>query len=382
MNLDKTLTDMVSDLLKKKSLPNEPQISFVQRKTKLEESIFGGEQEWSLDLSNNQVLSVEEREKNYNWCLEKMLKLSDHTPNFNRLDGRVQLLNGGMRYKDQIGVFESCLPETLTMLDLLRYERAEEREVFELAKKVGIEKVYKTTRGMQGNEEKSAGAHQSIFGRIAKTEAAHAPLLLWSVVEKLITGSGYLHPNGEYSVTQRADFITCAIKNGSTDGDRPLLNLRGESLSAANERHRFHHISNDASISDWAIANKYELWRCVLQLAAVGKLPNIPYWSNGNYDQAVRDLKQLSDHHLNPGNWILQGTPVEFRSVLAVLDKYHEVMRIELYGQNSFTDSVIDKLHEIKSGLRKIHTDRYALFGSVDWVTRLWFIENGMSNFD
>ena len=148
------------------------------RKIILEQRVFGSEHEWSLDLSNDSKKNRDDIDDDYRKIMHNILKASRiKCPNIGPdmdNENEIFLFNGGLRYKEQVGLLESCSPEENNVLDLIRHERAEEIEIAELAKAAGVDKVYKTTCGYDCDRLESAGSHQNLSCRL--------PLRLKSVI--------------------------------------------------------------------------------------------------------------------------------------------------------------------------------------------------------
>lgn len=314
--------------------------------------VYGSEHELAVEFDDTDNISDEEERDAY---LEK--SIVDHTTP-----------NGGRVYVD-LKHLEMCTPETSNVLDAIRYEKAMERYCINLLGSTFKPRIYKTCR----DEKRSFGAHQNFLTTLRPTVNERKPLLLFSVVEKLLTGAGYQHPDGSYELSQRVPFIEQCL-NDDTRDRRALLNLREETLTDAKGFfYRFHHISNDPNMCERALALKMGLWDLVLTLAENALLPNIPY----DESKAVDDMKSICRKH---SNWTLEGTPQDYRRATDVLRAYHDVMKIEFTGQNALTDKLLLANDETLTLLERIEDEPYALAGKLDWVTKKMLTELCMGN--
>ncbi len=279
------------------------------------------------------------------------------------------LENGGVFYID-MGHLEGSTPECLDTRELIKQDRAMDL----LALKVFGDEYTSLIYKMNRDSKVSFGAHQSFSIKFQPSEETLEPLLLWAVVEKIITGAGYQYPDGQYEVSQRRSFMQQAFSSDAREvgKGRGLLNTREETLTGLHGWHRFHNISNDANMCQSALAMKQELMRCVLALYEAKLLPKISYYTDINCDLAVKDLDHICCKH---EDWTLEGTPADFRKVTSVLRTYEQVMRSELYGQDSFRNCVLDIFRDTIVKLERIKEEPYALAGRLDWVTKKYLIE-------
>ncbi len=335
------MKERIIELLKQRQQKHE------RKESVLENRLCGIEHEFAVILN-----AIEDDEKRDEY-LQDLIK------------GRHYFENGGETYID-LKHLEGCTPIVDNTLDLLRYEKAMEQQIFTLIDKNLNPMVYKTNR----DAKVSFGSHLNFSTTIVASEEARAPLLLWSVIEKVITGAGYHYLNGRYDLLQRRPFILEPFSNCTTQR-RALLNLRDQGDFAPWKR--FHHISNDGNMCESAVVLKTELWRCMLDLAEANLLPHIPY----DTQKAVSDMYSLSEQQ---AEWSLEGTPVEYRRLTDVYKKYCSAIKGELYGQNAFRDSVIDCFEETVKLLARIKEDPYALAGRLDWVTKKYLIEQYMTD--
>lgn len=267
--------------------------------------------------------------------------------------------NGGRVYLD-LKHLEACTPETSNIPDAIRYEKAMERYCVDYLSNKYKPRIYKISR----DDSVSFGAHQNYLTKLPPTAEERSSLILFSVVEKLITGAGYQHPNGSYDISQRMPFIKECL-NDDTRYQRPLLNLREERLTSAHGFYRFHHISNDPNMCEQALALKTGLWDLVLTLAENNLLPDISYDSS----KAVKDARTLCRKH---SEWTLKGVQMKATSVLQA---YHDVMKAEFAGQDTNTERLLDAFGETITLLDRIEHEPYALAGKLDWVTKKMMIE-------
>lgn len=317
------------------------------KKNSLTYSVFGTEHEFGLHMRGS------ENEKDHTAFLISMLPCERLLP------------NGGKVYID-LGHLEGCTPEVADIYDLIRYEKAIERICLEIL--CNDVQVTMFKNNVDSNEN-TYGSHENYSTRLPANPKIRSPLLLPSILQKIITGAGSIH-NGKYEITQRARFMEHPISQETTH-NRGILNTRDESLSADNNLlYRFHHISNDANMIESAIGLKaITSWTAII-LEENGLLPKIKY----NEKRAIGDLQKISSQ---TSNWFLEGTEQK-TGAIELMRRYHEVARQELYGLGSSFDYFIDLWGDTIKKLEKIDKYPNSLVGRLDWVTKKYILEELM----
>ncbi len=340
-------------------------------KVNFDGKVQGLEHEYAIEFPN-----IENEDERDRYICEKISQLNTiSSPAHNEsimLTGAYwrNLPNGGVIYCD-LEHLEGSTPECLDTRELIKQDRATDFLALNIFDDRDLSPlIYKMNR----DSRISFGAHQNFSTRFEPSELTLGPLLLWSVVEKIITGAGYQYPEGQFEISQRKNFIQRAFSLDTRAGvtGRGLMNTRNEPLTGLRGWYRFHHISNDANMCQSALAMKQELMQCVLALHENRLLPQIPYYAEKDCDFAITDLKNVCSQHQD---WTLDGTPKEYMKATSVLRKYEEVMRTEFYGQDSFRNLVLDLFRDTIYKLERIKNDPYTLAGRLDWVTKKYLIE-------
>ncbi|MBM3232749.1 hypothetical protein FJZ18_01115 [Candidatus Pacearchaeota archaeon] len=329
------------------------------------ERVEGFEHEYAIEF--DEIADKDERD---NYIVQKLRGAEGvNAPNVYGMPARHRF-NGGRVHIDMKHL-EGCTPEVTNTLDLLKYDRELDLFVLDLFGPAYKPRIYKMSRDAR---DTFGGLHRNIMTRLKPDVRDRESLLLWAVVEKVLNGTGYQNPDGQYELLQRRTYIGDALSDNSTGGkgSRPLLNLREERHCKVDGWYRFHDIAGDGNMNQVALALSQVLWKCVLQLAEEDKLPRIPYYSGKHSNEAVRDMDSICCRH---SDWTLKGTPLEFRSLTSVYREFYKVIRGELYGQNTFTDKIIDVFGDTIPALDNINNDPYALAGRLDWVGKKFMIE-------
>lgn len=247
------------------------------------------------------------------------------------------LRNGGLIYFESARLPEYCTPECLGPYDLLVWEKAGERLLYDLVRKKGLEVItnclreaktsgsgapfgvpkeaeiedfviLKKSRNIDGGTH---GAHENylikdlLFSQLVSgvTNASHI-LTSFLVTRQIFCGAGWLtsfcHEHREntdylshpvfYQISQRADFINLPF-GATTTSDRPIINTRDEPLSRITRR-RLHLIVGDANMSEWSLFLKIGVTSLVLTVLqeAPETFKNFPFFL---YDP-VSTIKDVS----------------------------------------------------------------------------------------
>ncbi len=272
----------------------------------------------------------------------------------------INFRNGGYAYKD-LDHPEVCIPETSNLRDAVVYEKATEQKCLEALNRGNLEKVTLYKNNIDG-EGRTFGGHENYLTSLRPNNREQ--LVLFGVVEKIITGAGKFSGNA-FEISQRASYIKQAIST-ETQNNRGILNIRPEKIELG--KYRLHHISNDSNMCPHAILLKKGMMYGMLLLAQNGMLPDIPYDSN----QAPEDIKALSRQ---TSDWIIQGASGKFCSGIEVLKFYQRAFREKIYGHESHLDYVIELMADTLNKLERIKNNPDALVGRLDWVTKRKLLE-------
>ena len=279
------------------------------------------------------------------------------------------LSNGGRFYNDHTHP-EFSTPESSSIMDLLRYDRAG-IDILLLAKKEreqslggsGLLSLYRNNTDYHGH---SYGCHENYllprdipFDRIVQ---GCVPFL---VARTVLLGAGkYGYESSEkrgsvrYQASQRSDFIETLV-SVDTMHCRPLVNSRDEPHADRNHFRRLHLILGDANMSEWQTAMKLGMTKMVLRdLILDGWDPEIalddPVESIRLVSKGLRDQPLL---RLQEGQW----------TALDILEYYVEALEKRSLDRDSEDRWV---LSEWKTAIEQFKSDPSLLSNRVDWIAK------------
>lgn len=190
------------------------------------------------------------------------------------------------------------------------------------------------------------------------------------IARTIMTGSGFLNEEGQYSLSQREKFMDFHISKCTTSG-RGIINTArdDEPLAECRKKYRFHLICGDANMCEDAIALKIGATELMISLIEDGLFPVIYY----DYNKTVNDLRGVS---AKTSDWRLEGMQKGSKFAVDFLNLCEERAREVYYGSNSETDALLDLWKNVNSGLASINTNPYYLFGKLDWTTKLFLLRD------
>lgn len=313
---------------------------------------------------------------------------------------RCFLKNGGLIYKD-MGAPEYCTPECSNPRELVAYDKAGERIVQELARKVsvlGSDKItiFKKSSDGWGNP---SGCHEnysvspSLWEELCNGDARDPKILAWTTflaVRQAFVGGGKV--GSEYpgmvcgfQMSQRSDHIV-AFRNNQTLDDRPLIQTRNEPLAHAGKVRRLHVICGDANLCETSNYLKVTLSAMMLMaleddFLAKRVLPVFPDNITVMLKRISRDIRLDRTYEVKKilGGEIVGSSRMTLVEILGsyveALDAYYE--QLSRWPTNSRDDAAFLRGMEIaKSVLAQLAGRRFQnLFGTLDWTTKLVLAE-------
>lgn len=302
------------------------------------------------------------------------------------------LTNGGRIYLD-VSRWEICTPEVTNLRDFLIWQRAMERII---TRSIEINPNLRVYKNNLDTPFKEPIFHQNTWGsHMNYTTSLHSAerfsLVLPTVLEKLLTGSGNLGSSGVFDISQRGNKVNNVhpdiTEQPNPEGDPEsrlfLLDGKDDHIELGKGKFLFHHTSNDSNMLDNAEWLKVGFMRNMICLAENGYLPLIGY----DPRQGIIDLRHLitirdirEDPSLTQGKWYIKSMPVEDRSALDLLKKYNDRARSELSGIDSETDFTIELTDYVISGLQRFGQDPNQLYGVLDWVTKRHLLTEKMKS--
>ena len=300
---------------------------------------------------------------------------SGHQLSLKELKSDLIITNGARLYNDHTHP-EYSTPEVFSLKDLITYDRAGERILFQCAQRRtrermdnGTVRLYKNNTDFEGH---SYGCHENyLIRRDIPFQVVIDSLVPFLVTRQIFAGSGKVGVEMDrcaepavFQLSQRSDFFEC-IASIDTMTRRPLVNTRDEPHADASVFRRLHLINGDANMSEYATSLKVGTMLLVLRLMEAN---NLPEWELADPVGAVkaisRDPKrswevELRDHH--------HTTAIEIQRAYLGRAKNMSL------GKDPETDWV---LGEWEATLTALEQDPKKLVGKCDWVTKQWLLED------
>ena len=293
------------------------------------------------------------------------------------------LFNGGRVYID-MGHLEYCTPECVTLLDILRYDRA------------GDALALRALRAMEMNESVSFvrnnidhytgatfGCHENYLVRRSAplTESNVLSLLTFLTLRLLFTGAGRVGSTqaaewraeisrpgyeGGFQMSQRADYINNDLYEW-VQFNRSIINTRDEPLGDPRKYRRLHLLHGDTNVLPTSLLLKVGTTALMLDLLEIDHLPKIVL------ADAVKTFRAIS--HQPEGPWEVKLADGRNGQAVELLEKFLEAAWKEFHGRDSETDTLLDIWG---STLKALSSEPKALIGKVDWITKQFLLEQFM----
>jgi proteasome accessory factor A len=205
---------------------------------------------------------------------------------FEEIKSDLVLSNGARFYNDHAHP-EYSTPECSSLREIVSQDIAGERILGECARRrtshlpAGQEaRIYKNNTDFVGH---SYGCHDNyLMDRDVPWDRIVRDVVPFLVTRQIFAGAGKLGLEGEdtaghpgiYQIAQRSDFfsVLCSI---DTMNRRPIVNTRDEPHADSRLYRRFHVITGDANMSQWATALKIGSTALVLELIELGHAPQL-----------------------------------------------------------------------------------------------------------
>jgi hypothetical protein len=290
------------------------------------------------------------------------------------------LFNGGRAYVD-MGHLEYCTPECLDLRDLITYDLAGDRLLNEALQGLGL-----TNRAgfVRNNIDHYSGAtfgcHENYLVRRSAplSERNVLAVLAFLTLRVLYTGAGRVgaslgaenrgdhlrdHANPHFQISQRADYINNELFEW-VQFNRAIINTRDEPLADARRFRRLHLLHGDTNVLPCTLALKIGTTSLILDLLEIDHLPAVCL------ADAVSTFRQLS--HQTTGRWEALLATGETVDAVELLGRFRAAAAAEFAGRDTETDEIL----RLWGGtLELLATDREALVGCVDWITKQWLLD-------
>ena len=290
------------------------------------------------------------------------------------------LFNGGRAYVD-MGHLEYCTPECLSLIDLLRYDRAGDSILLQALKDLRLaDQVSFIRNNIDHYSGATFGCHENYLVRRSapRTESNVLSLLAFLTLRQLYAGAGrvgatpgaelrgdLLRPGADshFQISQRADYINNDLFEW-VQFNRAIINTRDEPLADARKYRRLHLLHGDTSVLPTTLLLKAGTTSLVLDLLELDCMPRIVL------ADAVMTFRSMS--HQPEGPWLAPLADGRCEDAVELLSVYWETADHELRGRDEETNVVLDVWKETLAALA-FHPEK--LIGKVDWITKRWLFQ-------
>ncbi|MCF7764979.1 MAG: proteasome accessory factor PafA2 family protein [Verrucomicrobia bacterium] len=290
------------------------------------------------------------------------------------------LFNGGRAYVD-MGHLEICTPECLSLLDVLRYDRAGDAILVEATRSLGLsEHVGFIRNNIDHYSGATFGCHENYLVRRSAplTESNVLSLLAFLTLRQLYCGAGRVGStpgtdlrgdlekpgfNQHFQISQRADYINNDLFEW-VQFNRAIINTRDEPLADARKYRRLHLLHGDTSVLPTTLLLKVGTTSLALDLLEADRMPPMVL------DDAVHTFRGMS--HQPDGPWLAPLADGRTANAVELLFQFHEAARREFAGRDTETDVL---LQIWKETLEALETNSETLVGRVDWISKRWLFQ-------
>ena len=292
------------------------------------------------------------------------------------------LVNGGRLYLD-MGHIEYASPECVRLRDAVTYDLAGDALLLRALHEMGAaDRVSFIKNNIDHYTGATFGCHENYLMHRATQFApvVLGTLLSFLATRQLYTGAGRVgqaHPLAfdfeppsssapvQFQISQRADHIVNDIYQW-VQFNRAIINARDEPLADYRKFRRLHLLIGDSNMSPFATALKLGTTSCVLTLLEEGKFPR-----GLVLDDAVAATRNLSHHPDGP--WLVSLETGRNIDALEVQWRFLEAAGKHLPARDAEIDWLLESWSFV---LDSLATNRYALIGGVDWITKRWLLES------
>jgi proteasome accessory factor A len=283
-----------------------------------------------------------------------------------------------------MGHLEYCTPECMSLIDILRYDKAGDALAQRALKALHMEDTVSFVRNnIDHYTGATFGCHENYLVRRSAplTEANVLSLLTFLTLRLLFTGAGRVgttlaaewrgEPNkagldGGFQMSQRADYINNDLYEW-VQFNRSIINTRDEPLGDPRKYRRLHLLHGDTNVLPSSLLLKVGTTSLMLDLLELNLLPKIVL------ADAVKTFRAIS--HQPDGPWDVKLADGRSSNAVDVLAKFFDCAWTEFHGRDTETDILLDVWG---STLKALATEPEALIGKVDWITKQWLLKKFM----
>ena len=294
------------------------------------------------------------------------------------------LFNGGRVYID-MGHLEYCTPECVSLIDILRYDRAGDALTMHAVKALGlVGEVSFIRNNIDHYTGATFGCHENYLVRRSAplTETNVLSLLTFLTLRLLFTGAGRVGTTlaaewrgettrpgmeGGFQMSQRADYINNDLYEW-VQFNRSIINTRDEPLGDPRKYRRLHLLHGDTNVLPATLLLKVGTTSLMLDLLEINHLPKLVL------ADAVKTFRALS--HQTEGPWEVRLADGRSMDAVELLERFFSAAWAEFHGRDTETDILLDVWG---STLKALATEPQALIGKVDWITKLWLLRKFMA---
>ena len=290
------------------------------------------------------------------------------------------LFNGGRAYVD-MGHLEYCTPECLSLIDILRYDRAGDLILVQALKDLRLsEQVGFVRNNIDHYSGATFGCHENYLVRRSAplTESNVLSLLAFLTLRQLYGGAGrvgatpgaelrgdLIRPGADshFQISQRADYINNDLFEW-VQFNRAIINTRDEPLADARKYRRLHLLHGDTSVLPTTLMLKVGTTSLALDLLEIDRIPKMVL------ADAVLSFRSMS--HQPEGPWLVPMADGRTENAVELLFQFYEAAHSEFHSRDQETDIVLDVWQETLTALAK---QPESLVGKVDWITKRWLFQ-------
>lgn len=228
-------------------------------------------------------------------------------------------------------------------------------------------KLYKRTLDKNGN---SIGVHENYYIRIPGQKIAAYYLLPHLISRTIITGSGYVDNEGDYSLDQRVRVMTNEPYKNKTQNDRPFVVDRDEPFSEDGERLQV--LSGSANMLDTPTQFKSDSTNLVIRMIEHKLLP-VGFIIERRGDAARAIASQRFGDNFKFDQVVEIGGR---RMTAAQIQMYYASTAITMADSgmlNEYDSNFAYRWHDMAVDAIDGKIDRWA--HSIDWLAKLALIE-------
>jgi proteasome accessory factor A len=294
------------------------------------------------------------------------------------------LLNGGRLYLD-MGHLEYSTPECLSLRDIVAYDRAGDRMLFQALEEMQLsDKVSFVKNNIDHHTGATFGCHENYLMRRGAqfTPQVLSALLSFLATRQIYTGAGRVGQASPlafefdqvrprqvvpFQISQRADHIVNDIYQW-VQFNRAIINARDEPLADYRKYRRLHLLIGDSNMNENAMALKMGTTSLVLDLLEEGIVPK----RVGLLDpvQSTRDVSRDETWR-----WVVRLENGQTRTALEIQHAFLSLAKTYLAGMNDESDWIIDAWQGVLEGLER---DPMSQVHTIDWVAKRWLLESFM----